>query len=182
MPSNKLETYALDHGSHRVPDVPGLRVEAYQSLLDHRIRNAWLYALYLSPANAQLLARLYVNPTSANGIVRASTVFQLRRAAEAEILQSVGAPRADAAAVYKDAEQAFEALETALGSGPWFFGNSGPGLFDAAVFAYTHLLLDESLGWTDARLSGSLRRFPKLVEHRNQLLDRCWPENGGQKS
>jgi metaxin len=173
--SGRLETYALDHGSDRVPEVSGLRVEAYQSLLDHAIRNAWLYALYLSPANAELLAALYINPTSATAIVRAATALQLRRAAEAQILQSVGAPKVDAVALYKNAEQAFGALEAAMEFDSWFFGNSGPGLFDAAVFSYTHLLLDESLGWTDKRLSDALRRFPKLVDHRNRLLDRCWP-------
>lgn len=180
VPSNKLERYALDHGAQKVPDVDTLRLEAYQSLLDHRIRNAWLYALYLSPANSSLLSKLYVAPVSATGLVQITVRYQLQRAAEAEILQSVGTVKVDPAVLYRDAEQAFDALSAALGSGDWFFGNFGPGLFDAALFAFTHLLLDESLPWADTRLGDSLRKFENLVGHRDRILAKCWPELGAQ--
>lgn len=153
-----------------------MRVEAYQSLLDYRIRKAWLYALYLSPANSRLLAQLYVNPVSSSLPVQTTVKYQLRNAAEAEILQSAGTTRVDPTVLYRDAEQAFDALAAALGSSDWFFGNSGPGLFDAALFAYTHLLLDDFLPWADTRLSDSLRKFTTLVDHRERILSRCWPE------
>lgn len=39
--SNKLFKYAADHGS-RIEESSSMRYEAYQSLLDHRIRNAWV--------------------------------------------------------------------------------------------------------------------------------------------
>jgi metaxin len=180
VPSNKLERYALDHGAQIVPDVDTLRLEAYQSLLDHRIRNAWLYTLYLSPANSQLLSELYIAPVSATGLVQMTVRYQVQRAAEAEILQSVGMVKVDPEVLYRDAEQAFDALAAALGSGDWFFGNSGPGLFDAALFAYTHLLLDESLPWADTRLGDSLRKFQNLVDHRDSILAKCWPELSSQ--
>ncbi|KAF7522668.1 hypothetical protein G7054_g12059 [Neopestalotiopsis clavispora] len=180
VPSNKLERYALDHGAQIVPDVDTLRLEAYQSLLDHRIRNAWLYTLYLSPANSQLLSELYIAPVSATGLVQMTVRYQVQRAAEAEILQSVGMVKVDPEVLYRDAEQAFDALAAALGSGDWFFGNSRPGLFDAALFAYTHLLLDESLPWADTRLGDSLRKFHNLVEHRDSILAKCWPELSSQ--
>ncbi|KAI0171311.1 hypothetical protein BJ166DRAFT_589385 [Pestalotiopsis sp. NC0098] len=180
VPSNKLERYALDHGAQKVPDVDTLRLEAYQSLLDHRIRNAWLYALYLSPANSSLLSKLYVAPVSATGLVQITVRYQLQRAAEAEILQSVGTVKVDPAVLYRDAEQAFDALSAALGSGDWFFGNSGPGLFDATLFAFTHLLLDESLPWADTCLGDLLRNFENLVGHRDRILAKCWPELGAQ--
>ena len=48
--------------------------------------------------------------------------------------------------IYSEAEKAFEALSFLLGDDEWFFGSVKPGLFDAAVFAYTHLLLDDGLG------------------------------------
>ncbi|KAM0808570.1 hypothetical protein AB5N19_08913 [Seiridium cardinale] len=176
VPSNRLERYALDHGADKVPDIDSLRVDAYQSLLDHRIRNAWLHALYLSSANRGLLSHLYVTPLSASILVQTTVRYQLRRAAEAEILQSAGTIRVDPVALYRDAEQAFDALAAALGPSDWFFGNSGPGLFDAALFAYTHLLLDDSLPWADTRLTDSLQKFQTLVDHRNRILAKCWPD------
>jgi metaxin len=39
--SNKLVKYATEHGS-RIVESSSMRYEAYQSLLDHRIRNAWV--------------------------------------------------------------------------------------------------------------------------------------------
>lgn len=177
VPSNKLEKYALHKGSRRVPEVSVSRLDAYQALLDHRIRNAWLYALYLSGPNSDLLHRLYVGPVSASKPVQATVLYQLRQAAEAEILHSIGATRVPSEALYTGAEQAFEALAAALGTDDWFFANTGPGLFDTAVFAYTHLLLDEELGWVDTRLRDALLQFPALVEHRNRLYDKCWGKN-----
>ncbi|KAK7992026.1 hypothetical protein PG988_000820 [Apiospora saccharicola] len=174
IPSNKLESYALEKGTEKLADTTGSKLDAYQALLDHRIRNAWLYALYLSPGNSSLLSQLYVEPCSASMVVRTTILHKLRRAAEAEVLQSIGAPRVPPTTLYIGAEQAFEALSAGLGSDEWFFGNSRPGLFDAAVFAYTHLLLDDNLAWIDTRLRDSLLKFPALVGHRKRLLSRCW--------
>jgi metaxin len=39
--SNKFINYATEHGG-KVEESSGMRYEAYQSLLDHRIRNAWV--------------------------------------------------------------------------------------------------------------------------------------------
>jgi metaxin len=178
VPSNKLERYALDHGINKISDTTGLQAEAYQSLLDHRIRNAWLYALYISPANSELLSKLYITPVSASVVVQKAIRYQLQRAAEAEILQSAGMGKVDPATLYRDAEQALDALATALGSNNWFFGNSGPGLFDAGMFAYSHLLLEDDIPWVDTHLSDSLRKSQALVSHRNRILSICWPERG----
>lgn len=41
IPSSKLVKYAKDHGG-RFAEIDDTRYEAYQSLLDHRIRNAWV--------------------------------------------------------------------------------------------------------------------------------------------
>jgi len=80
----------------------------------------------------------------------------------------------DAETLYREAEEAFEALDTLLGNNEWFFGADGPGLFDAAVFAYTHLLLDEELGdgWRERRLCDAVRKSNGLVKHREQILER----------
>ncbi|KAI3325887.1 putative mitochondrial outer membrane protein [Xylariaceae sp. AK1471] len=178
IPSNKLEQYGLDNSKSKLPGNPGPRLEAYESLLDHRIRNAWLYTLYLSPANAGLLNHLYVAPATSSQPVRATILYQLRRAAELEILRSTGNPAVDPAALYKGAKEAFSALDALLGDEMWFFGSEVPGLFDATVFSYTYLVLHNGLAWENWRLSETLSEFPRLVDHRNRIYQRCWePDN-----
>ncbi|KAL3422464.1 hypothetical protein PVAG01_06620 [Phlyctema vagabunda] len=168
VPSNKLVKYAADHGL-QIQESHSIRYEAYQSLLDHRIRNAWLYTLYLEPKNFNNVAyQLYVSPTSSNPLVRAATSHQLRAAAEAELLKH--ASIIDADDLYSEADKAFEALSTLLGEDAWFFGGNKPALFDASVFAYTQLLLDESLGWEEKKLCRALRQRDNLVQHRERLL------------
>ncbi|KAI1418584.1 hypothetical protein F5Y13DRAFT_149488 [Hypoxylon sp. FL1857] len=178
VPSNKLEQYAAEKGASKVPDVPSLKLEAYESLLDYRIRNAWLYSLYLSPSNSTLLSHLYVTPFSRSQVVRTTILHQLRNAAEAEILRSLGAPTVDSRVLYEGAREALEALSTVLGSESWFFEVEEPSLFDATVFAYTHLLLDERLAWVDQSLTEMVKEFPNLVEHRDRILQRCWGSKG----
>ena len=75
------------------------------------------------------------------------------------------------------------------GAERWFFAAKNPGLFDAAVFSYTHLLLPPAddddrgsqggsggLAWGDRTLGEVLREFPALLRHRDAVLRRCWPE------
>ncbi|KAI1084977.1 hypothetical protein F5B20DRAFT_520458 [Whalleya microplaca] len=174
IPSNKLEQYAIEKGTFNTPEVRSSRLEAYESLLDHRIRNAWLHSLYLSQPNSALLSHLYVAPVSTSQVVRASVLYQLRHAAEAEILRSTGTRTVDSRALYKGAREAFEALSTVLGSEPWFFDSPDPSLFDATVFAYTHLILDDKLAWEDRRLADILTEFPNLAKHRARILRKCW--------
>jgi metaxin len=78
----------------------------------------------------------------------------------------------DAQDLYTQAEEAFAALEMVLGKDKWFFGAKRPGLFDASVFAYTHLLLDDSLGkgWMDTCLRDAVRSRKNLVRHRERIL------------
>ncbi|KAI8953546.1 hypothetical protein F4801DRAFT_576439 [Xylaria longipes] len=176
-PSNKLEQYALDNTKYKLPKFPkdiDSRLEAYRSLLDHRIRNAWLYTLYLSPANANLLARLYITPATSSRPVRATIAYQLRHAAELEILRSTGRDSIDTAALYKGVKEAFGALDAVLGDEEWFFGSKVPALFDATVFSYTHLILHDGLAWKNQRLGDILKEYPRLVDHRNRILQRCW--------
>jgi metaxin len=74
--------------------------------------------------------------------------------------------------LYKDAEEAFMALETVLGEDEWFFGAAKPSLFDASVFAYTNLLLDDGLGngWSESRLRNTVLGKQKLVALRERIL------------
>ncbi|KAI0474505.1 putative mitochondrial outer membrane protein [Xylaria cf. heliscus] len=174
IPSNKLEQYALDNAKYKLPEDIGPRLEAYQSLLDHRIRNAWLYTLYLSPIDTELLARLYITPATSSPPVRATIAYQLRHAAELEILRSTGRDAIDTAALYKGVKEAFGALDAVLGDEMWFFGSETPALFDATVFSYTHLILHDGLAWKNLRLSEILKEYPRLIDHRNRIFQRCW--------
>jgi len=55
-----------------------------------------------------------------------------------------------------------------------FFGLKSPGEFDASVFAYTHLLLDEGMGWEERRLGGVVGGLRNLVAHRGRVFERCF--------
>jgi len=152
-----------------------MRYEAYQSLLDRRIRNAWLYNLYLDQRNFDAVAqRLYVSPVSSNILVQATISHQLRAAAEAELLKS--ASIIDVDDLYSEADKAFEALSFLLGEDEWFFGSETATLFDASVFAYTYLLLDERMGWKEKNMWRAVRRRENLVHHRERILVRYFDE------
>ena len=132
-----------------------------------------LYNLYIEPSNFTHVAYpLYVASTSANILVRTTTSYQLRAAAQAELLKHSSV--IDAADLYSEADKAFEALSTLLGDNEWFFANERPTLFDASIFAYTHLLLDEHMGWKEEILCRALRSRDNLVQHRQRLLSQCY--------
>ncbi|KAL1606375.1 hypothetical protein SLS60_003777 [Paraconiothyrium brasiliense] len=172
----------MNNAEEAVEEPGDLRYEAYLSLLDHRIRRAWLYSVYLSSNATSIAEPLYILPTSANPFVRLATAKDLRRAAEKEILKFSAI--IDAEELYKQAEEAFEALETALGEDFWFFGAEKPGLFDASVFSYTHLLMDDSLGngWTDTRLRDALLKRRHLTSHRDRIVSSHFPFSKPGKS
>ena len=73
--------------------------------------------------------------------------------------------------LYDESARAFLALSTLLGEDDFFHGTARPGLLDASVFAYVHLLLDETLDWQDRRLSEQVGKFKNLQEHRNRILE-----------
>ena len=148
-----------------------LKEEAYTSLLDHSIRNAWLYNMYLEPENFDSVAwPLYIETDSSNTFVQQALAYQLKSAARDELLKSYAIIDADD--THKRAERAFQSLSTLLGKDEYFFAADEPGLFDASVFAYTHLLLDERMRWKHDLLSRALESNSNLVHHRNRVLDR----------
>lgn len=156
------------------------------SLLDHRIRRAWvgahcepldqlcantlqqLYTLYLESDNFSTVAnRLYVHPSSSNVFVNLAISYQLRQAAETEVLKQT--PQICVQDLLAEAAEAFGALSTLLGQDEWFFAAKKPGLFDASVFAYTHLLLDEDMGWRVNEVAFALKGYSNLVRHRKRI-------------
>ena len=140
------------------------------SLIDHVIRNAWLYYLYLDALNFKSVAwPLYVAPTSSNWMVQQTTAHQLRVAAQDELLKT--STIIDPSELYHRAEDAFSALSTLLGEDQYFFEAEQPGLFDASFFAYSHLLLDQDMGWESTTLFDALSKHNNLVQHRDRLLN-----------
>ncbi len=132
-------------------------------------RHLKLRALYLEPRNSHIRNRLYIDPCSSNPLVRATIAYQLSAAAQTELLKALTLN--DVRELYLEADNAFAALSTLLGEATWFFGAKEPSLFDASVFAYTHLLLNQDIGWThDEELVRSVRRRDNLVKHRNEVL------------
>jgi len=151
-------------------DTSDMRYEAYLSLLDRRIRNAYLYSLYLAPPNFNAVAfPLYIAPSTTNTLVRLSLAHQLRAAAEGELTKQ--SARIDVEAIYLGSDKAFGALSELLGDESYYFGERKPGLFDASVFAYTNVILDEGLNWKDTRMVNGLRRYSNLVEHRERIFE-----------
>ena len=72
-------------------------------------------------------------------------------------------------AIHQESDKAFAALSELLGDDEYFFGGKKPGLFDASVFAYTNLLLDEGLDWRDTRMADGLRGYRNLVAHQKRI-------------
>ncbi|KAH0530720.1 hypothetical protein TsFJ059_005314 [Trichoderma semiorbis] len=150
------------------------RTEAYEALLSQSLRPAWLYALYLHDANTPLLKALYLPPSP---ILHLPSLHTLRNAATDEILKTTRRSLVDPRQLLLDATDALRSLSALLADNDWFFGQSEPGMFDAEVFAYTYLILDEAFGWADDySLAQCLAKFDNLVEHKRRLYERCWPE------
>lgn len=159
------------------------REDAYLSLLSHRIRPAWLHALYLSPRNFSDVARpLYIDSCTSSPIVQTVISSQLQSAALEEILKlspsltQTTLTSAEIDNLYTEARLAFSALSTLLNEDEWFFGQEQAGLFDASVFAYTYLLLDleKMMGWKDRRLTDILEGFHNLRAHCTRISERYY--------
>ncbi|KAK2764335.1 hypothetical protein FQN54_009028 [Arachnomyces sp. PD_36] len=171
IPSNKLRTWAAEQVQVEQESQFSMRAESYASLLDHRIRNAWLCTLYLNNQNFDAIARkLYIEPSTSNSLVRIAMARQLQQAARDELLKYSDFIDVDDLEI--EAKKAFSALSTLLGDEEYFFGRETPGLFDASVFAYTYLLLDESLGWKQNPLAIHLKAHDNLVQHQKRLVER----------
>ncbi|KAM4057613.1 mitochondrial membrane transport complex protein [Hirsutella rhossiliensis] len=200
---HKIAQYARDRAVHPLPEHGGTtpfpaRREAYLALLTHSIRPVWLHALYLDWTNTPLLSALYL-PSSP--FLRVPLTRTLRAAAAAQVLATTRRPLIDPLSLLANAAAAFRALSALLADNEWFFGAAAPGLFDADVFAYTHLILDDrhcrpksgcssrdssdgggGLGWGEhgRALRACLMGFDNLVAHRNALYSRCWGSEAGK--
>ncbi|KIX99145.1 uncharacterized protein Z520_04721 [Fonsecaea multimorphosa CBS 102226] len=167
VPANRIVKWVISQGGKE--EAVHSRQDAYTALIDHAIRSAWLYYLYLDEDNFQAVAwPLYVASASSSSPVRLSLAHQLQAAAREELLKINTV--IDPQQLYSQAEQAFRSLSVLLADDQFFFGQSTPGLFDASLFAYTQIILDNHLFFETRTLNSSLKKYHNLVEHRNRLL------------
>lgn len=101
---------------------------------------------------------------------------QLQQAARDELLRDCA--YVDEAVLIADADAAFFALATLLGEREWFDGGeegngNAPGLFDASVFAYTYLCLDEEgrMGMSYNPLAHAIRKYKGLERHAKRISE-----------
>lgn len=108
----------------------------------------------------------YITSQTSSTIIRLFSARELRAAAEAELLKHK--PIIDEKAIYSDAEDAFKALDTHFRKRE--AGTKPTTLLDAAVFAYTYLILE--LGedyWANKRLANTVSRFEGLKQHKESI-------------
>ena len=110
---------------------------------------------------------------TSNSAVHFALSHQLRKAAQTELLKQY--PVIDADGIYRECAAAFEALSDLLGEDTYFFKQAVPGLFDAALFAYTNLFLDEHYVFKEQRVRDDIKKLDNLVKHRRRLLEQYFP-------
>ncbi|KAF8251085.1 hypothetical protein K440DRAFT_579538 [Wilcoxina mikolae CBS 423.85] len=171
--ASRLPQWASENArSPRECNLEDPEVKAFLALVDTRVRDAWLYALYLEPHNCHTLAQTLYRSTSVPAVnLLLSSELQKSAAAELRKCRPGGVVNGDD--IYADADAAFSALSTVLGDDEWFFGAEEPGLFDATVFGYTHLIL--TLGWheKEAAVARGVRRHKNLVAHERRVREFC---------
>jgi len=166
VPASRIAKWVISQGGKEEAVHP--RQEAYTALIDHNIRSAWLYYLYLDKDNFNAVAwPMYVASASTSWPVQLSLAYQLRNAAREELLKTNTI--IDPQELYSQAEEAFRALSILLGENRFFFGQTTPGLFDASLFAYTQIILDDGIEWKTPSLKTALQRHENLVQHRARL-------------
>lgn len=117
------------------------------------------------------MRRLYVDPCSTQPFVRYALATQLQAAAETEVLKTSKRSLLSLLDVMRDAGEAFQSLAHLLGGDDWFSGEGKPGMFDASVFAYTHLIISDHLQWEYWPLREELVRHENLLHHQQRIMD-----------
>ncbi|KAK6507292.1 hypothetical protein TWF481_005737 [Arthrobotrys musiformis] len=176
IPSTKMARWIEDHateGSVNTVDTDAGDYRAFLSLVEGAVRDAWLYALYIDPSNlSSLTVPKYTSPIPLWPI---PTILgsQMRQAAIDAIRKSSSSPSLPSGTeIYTKALEAFKALSTLLGHDTWFFGASEAGIFDAEVFAYTHLLLNLEIEGSGGVVVEGLREFDNLAGHEERITRR----------
>jgi metaxin len=185
-----LTKWTKAHSSSKIEDSEDLRYEAYASMVNNALRKAWvrwtdrqqsddanqqpqqqLYQLYLHPSNSALVHRLYIKPCSSSSFVQLAISHQLREAAEKELAKTSYSSTISQEDTMREAAKACSAFSELLGEDQWFFGQKQPSMFDASIFAYTHLILDEDLQWGENELGRQVSQHQNLVAHRDRIMN-----------
>lgn len=99
----------------------------------------------------------------------------MQSAAMQELLQARPGGVVSADDIYADAESAVSALSTVLGDDEWFFGGKEPGLFDATLFGYLHLILTLKWDEKEAGLVRAVKKHGNLVGHEERIRMKMYP-------
>jgi metaxin len=118
-----------------------------------------LYALHLEPNNFRDLAAPFYCASS-TPVVATVLSYRTQAAATEQLLHGRPGGVINPDDIYADVDSAASAIATLLGKDEWFFGAEDAGLFDAAVFSYTHLSLTMSLVAHEERIRK--KWFPKV--------------------
>ncbi|KAK6339564.1 hypothetical protein TWF718_008965 [Orbilia javanica] len=182
IPSTKLARWIEEQdkavAAVNTVDTDGGDYRAFLSLVEGAIRDAWLYALYIDPSNLSTITIPKYTAHTPTWPIPHILGSQMRQAAIDAIRKSTSSSTTTlptGTELYAKAIEAFAALSTLLGDDRWFFGANEAGLFDAEVFAYTHLLLRLEVGGSaggDGGLVEGLKEFGNLVGHEERIRRR----------
>ena len=186
IPASELPQFIRTYATKPVPSDIDNESRKYLTLLDTQVRIAYIYSLCTFE---KVAVPLYVEPLSQNRGVRYCNAFTLRQAAMQEVLASINASSQtlQPQALLADAGQALSALSMCLKDADWFSiailskeqssaqhqEASRPGYLDAAVFAYSHAILNLFKGAVSplaAQLYSDLQNHTNLVAHHQRLL------------
>ncbi|KAF3201617.1 hypothetical protein TWF106_002779 [Orbilia oligospora] len=174
IPSPKLAKWIEEHavGSVNTVDTDGGDYRAFSSLVEGAVRDAWLYALYIDPENLSSFTIPKYTAQISLWPIPQILGSQMRQAAIDAIRKSSTSTSHTATDIYERAIEAFRALSILLSGDTWFFGAPEAGMFDAEVFAYTHLLLNLEIGGSGREVVEGLGGFGNLVEHEERIRRR----------
>ena len=121
--------------------------------------------MYLTPNFEKITVPCYISSTSSSSIIQHFNALELREAAKSELLKYK--PIIDERAIYADAKDAFESLDTMFKSRRDNNTETKPtSLLDAAIFAYIYLLSEMEEGyWEDRRLRDIVTGLEGLKWH-----------------
>ncbi|KAF3931959.1 Metaxin-3 [Dactylellina cionopaga] len=147
VPAPKLGQWIEDiaAGSVNQINTDSADYRAFTSLIDTSIRDAWLYALYVDPINLKNITIPSYTDSTPVWPINYLLGLQMRQAAIDSIQGNAGTSKITGRDIYSKAEEAWTALGALLGNDKWFFGAQDAGLFDASIFAYTHLIVNLNL-------------------------------------
>ena len=127
--------------------------------------------MYLTPNFTCFTVPSYIHTQSSSAVVRAASAYDLRQAAETELLKY--SPRIHEDTLYFEADEALGALDSWIDSARPKTGTSDSDvtLVEAALFSYTYLLL-EPTRWAHTKLPELVNKYDSLLVLTQSIEDR----------